>query len=152
MYEYLRGAPRGRTAARIVLDVGGVGYDLQIPPGLSFPSEDPLTVWTHHYVREEIAALYGFPDRDTRDLFRLLLSVRGVGPQMALGVLAGLPRQELLEAVLAEDIKPLTRVKGVGKKTAEQILLDLRDKAARIAGTDDLPPVDVPRLAMDRAM
>lgn len=129
MYEFLQGTVASRTPARLVLDVQGVGYDLAVPIGSNFGDERQLRVWTHLVVREDAHTLYGFPDRDSRELFRLLLSVRGIGPGIALGILSGLTREELVRAILDEDVKRLTKLKGVGKKTAEQILLDLRDKA-----------------------
>ena len=133
MYEYLEGRVAARSAARLVLDVAGVGYDLLVPPGSAFPDRQPLRVWTHLVVREDAHTLYGFPERETRDLFRELLRVRGVGPALALGVLSSLRRDELVGAILDEDAARLQRVKGVGKKTAEQILLDLRDRASALA-------------------
>ena len=128
MYEYLDGQVAGRSPARLVLDVGGVGYELCVPLGSRFP-EGRARVWTHLVVREDAHTLCGFQDRETRELFRLLIEVRGVGPTMALAILSGLPREPLLEAIVAGDLGTLTRIKGVGKKTAEQILLDLREKA-----------------------
>lgn len=133
MYEYLEGEVAGRTPARLVLDVSGVGYELSVPLSSSFPERGRARVWTHLVVREDAHTLYGFPERSTRDLFRVLLGVRGVGPMAALGILSGLTPEELVAAVLQEDLKALTRVKGIGKKTGEQILLDLRDKAPRLA-------------------
>jgi len=132
VYEYMEGEVAGRSPTRLVLDVGGVGYDLAVPLGSDFPSAGRVRVWTHLAVREDAQLLYGFRERETRDLFRLLLSVRGVGPAMALGILSGLPREPLLEAIVGGDAASLTRVKGVGRKTAEQILLDLGDKAAAL--------------------
>lgn len=129
MYEYLEGRIAGRAPARLALDVNGVGYDVAVPLGAQFPASERVRVWTHLVVREDAHLLYGFPDRETRELFRLLLSVRGVGPAMALGILSGLPREALLDAVAGGDAATLTRIRGVGKKTAEQILLDMRDKA-----------------------
>ena len=130
MYEYLEGRPAAdRHPARLVLDVGGVGYDLAVPIGAPFGTGERVRVWTHLVVREDAHLLYGFPDRAMRNLFRLLLTVRGVGPGIALGVLSGLSRDELIAAIVADDAARLTGLKGVGKKTAEQILLDLRDKA-----------------------
>jgi Holliday junction DNA helicase RuvA len=129
VYEYLEGTIAARSAARVVLDVSGVGYDIQVPLGTAFPSSGRARIWTHLVVREDAHTLCGFSDRETRDLFRLLLSVRGVGPTMALGILSGLPREPLLEAVANGDAATLTRIRGVGKKTAEQILLDMREKA-----------------------
>ena len=128
MYEYLDGQVAGRTPARLVLDVGGVGYEVSVPLGSRFP-EGRARVWTHLVVREDSHTLCGFQDRETRELFRLLIEVRGVGPTMALAILSGLPREPLVEAIVAGDLATLTRIKGVGKKTAEQILLDLREKA-----------------------
>jgi Holliday junction DNA helicase RuvA len=130
VYEYLEGEVALRTPTRLVLDVNGVGYELSTPVGAEFPTSGRARAYAHLVVREDAHLLYGFPDRETRFLFRQLLSVRGVGPTMALGILSGMGREELLDAVANEEAKPLTRVKGVGRKTADQIVLDLRDKAA----------------------
>ncbi len=135
MYEYLEGKVAQRTASRLVLDVGGVGYDLLAPLAASFAEVGQRArVYVHFVVREDHHALFGFPTVDDRDLFRLLLKARGVGPTLALAVLSGLPREDLVRAVIEADPKPLQRIKGVGKKTADQMLLDLRDKASEIAG------------------
>ncbi len=130
MYEYLEGEVAWRAPARVVLDVGGVGYDLLVPIGTRIPASGRTRVWSHLVVRETAHTLYGFGDRKEREWFRLLLEVRGVGPTMALAILSGLAPDDLVEAVLAGDAAALTRAKGVGKKTADQILLDLADKAA----------------------
>lgn len=129
MYEYLEGELRPLSPTAVVVDVGGVGYRVAVPLG-AFSTAGPARVWTHLVVREDAHRLYGFPDRESRDLFRHLLGVRGVGPALALGLLSGLPRDELVEAIAAGDARRLSRVKGVGKRTAEQILLDLGDRAA----------------------
>ena len=135
MYEYLEGRVARQRPGRLVIDVGGVGYELAVPLRARFPAEgDPVLAYTHLIVREDLQALYGFAEESTRDLFRLLLRVRGVGPTMALGVLSGLDEAELCEAILAGDVKTLTGIKGVGKKTAEQILLDLKDRAEALLG------------------
>lgn len=132
MYDYLDGRLAERRPARIVLDVGGIGFDLAVPLGAEFtPREGRVRAWTHLVVREDAQLLFGFPTRELRELFRLLLEVRGVGPAVALAVLSTLPGDELLRAIAAQDAAPFLRVKGVGKKTAEQILLDLRDRAPR---------------------
>ena len=131
MYEFLEGRIAARRAARLVVDVNGVGYDLAVPVGANFiaDAEGRVRVFTHLVVREDAQLLYGFPDLGARDLFRQILRVRGVGPGMALGLLSGLGATEFLRAVVAGDVAKLTTVKGVGKKTADQILLDLRDRA-----------------------
>ncbi len=156
MYEYLEGRIASRSASRLVIDVSGVGYDLAVPLGVTFgplraahdggeapPSTgafrtgeelrtSPLVrIFTHLNVREDCQELFGFPDRASRELFRMLLRVRGVGPTMALGVLSGFARLELLEAIAEERIADLVRIKGVGRKTAQQILLDLGELAKK---------------------
>ncbi len=150
MYDYLEGTLAQRSPSRLVLDVGGVGYELAVPLSAAFPEGPRMRIWTHLVVREDSHTIYGFPDRGTRDLFRLLLRVRGVGPMMALGVLSGLDRASLLKAIVEEDLHALTQVRGVGKKTAAQILLDLREKASELVsaagGSGDLDTVElVPR-------
>jgi holliday junction DNA helicase RuvA len=129
VYEYLEGEIASRSPGRLVLDVGGVGYELSVPLVAAFPDSGRFRAWTHFVVREDAHVLCGFPDRATRDLFRLLIEVRGVGPTMALSVLSGIAREALLEAIAEGDLATLLRIKGVGKKTGEQILLDLREKA-----------------------
>lgn len=139
MYEFLEGTLDSRMPARLVLNVGGVGYDLAVPIGASFGDDKSLRVWTHLVVREDAHSLYGFPDREMRELFRLFLSVRGIGPGIALGILSGLSREELIRAILDDDVKRLCQLKGVGKKTASQIVLDLRDKATTWQNALDTP-------------
>jgi len=133
VYDYIEGRLSERRPTHVVIEAGGVGYDLAVPLGVEFAArEGRVRAWTHLVVREDAHLLFGFPDRELRELFRLLLEVRGVGPAAALAVLSSLPGEELLRAITAQDPKPFLRVKGVGKKTAEQILLDLRDKAPRM--------------------
>lgn len=135
MYDFLVGTIAELQGTRLVLEVAGVGYELAVPLGADFEGSESTQVWTHFAVREDSQQLFGFADRPTRDLFRLLLGVRGVGPAMALALLSDLGVDELIEAVLSERVSALVRVKGVGKKTAQQLLLDLRDSPAlRSAG------------------
>jgi len=131
MYDYLDGRPVSREPSRLILDVGGIGYELAVPLGSDFepsPGDGSLMVWTHLVVREDAHTLYGFPDTGTRDLFRTLLRVRGVGPGLALAVLSGMNSMEFYAAIAAGDRDVLTRIKGVGKRTADQIMLDLSDR------------------------
>ena len=134
MYEYIAGEVADRTGTAVIMDAGGVGFELIAPLGAKFPAKGARAkVYTHLSVREDNQTLFGFPRREDRDLFRILMKVRGVGPSMALGILSGLSPEELTRAVVNEDLKALTRIKGVGKKTGEQILLDLRDKTGLLA-------------------
>jgi len=139
VYDYIEGQCAERTPARLVLDVGGLGFEVLVPITSRFPAKGRARVWTHLVVREDAHTLYGFEDRDTRDLFRLLLSVRGVGPTVALALLSGLPRGPLVAAIAAGDAETLTRIRGIGAKTAQQILLDLKDKAVILAHVEARP-------------
>ncbi len=139
MYDFIEGECAERAPARLVLNVGGVGFELLVPLTSRFPAKGRARAWTHLAVREDAHTLYGFEDRDTRDLFRLLLSVRGVGPTVALALLSGLPRGPLLAAIAAGDAETLTRIRGIGAKTAQQILLDLKDKAVILGHAESRP-------------
>lgn len=132
MYDFLEGEVAQRSAAHLVLDVGGVGYELSVPLGSAFPATGRTRAWTHLVVREDAHQLFGFSERETRELFRLLLSVGGVGPVMALTIVSGTAREPLLAAIAEGDVAVLTSIRGVGPKTAGQIVLDLKDKAAKL--------------------
>ncbi|MBI5364484.1 MAG: Holliday junction branch migration protein RuvA [Planctomycetes bacterium] len=134
MYEYLEGTIAAKNAGRVVVDVNGVGYELSVPIGMPFPAQGGRArVYTHFVVRDDAHILCGFPDRETREVFRLLLSVTGVGPVMALSILSGIAKDALVRAIAQGDAAALVRIKGVGQKTANQILLDLGGKAQKLA-------------------
>ncbi len=134
MYDFISGTVADRTGTSIIIDASGVGFELLAPLGAPFPAlGSPAKVYSHLVVREDAQTLFGFPRREDRDIFRILLRVRGVGPSMALGVMSGLTPEDMVTAVAHEDLKAFTAIKGVGKKTAEQILLDLRDKLSTLA-------------------
>lgn len=138
MYDYIEGELVQHSATRLVVDVGGVGYELAVPLAVGFGEVGRRTrVSTHLVVREDAHTLYGFPDEPTRELFRALITVKGVGPRMALGVLSGMSRRELLEAVAGGHRARLVAVKGVGGRTADQILLDLSDRARLLLAAED---------------
>jgi len=145
VYEFISGTVSDRTPASVVIDAAGVGFELLAPIGAAFPEVgEQATAFVHLVVREDAQTLYGFARREDRNLFRVLLRVRGVGPSMALGILSGLGPADLVAAVQREDLAAFTAIKGVGKKTAEQLMLDLRDKTpllASLAGGADVTPV-----------
>lgn len=146
MYDHLEGRLERRGPAGVVVAVNGVGYEVAVPVGMDLgASGDAVRVYVHLVVRDDAHQLYGFPDRDARSWFRALLGVRGVGPALALGILSALTPERLLAALVEDDPSRLVAVKGVGRKTAEQILLDLRDKAPRLATEVELVPVAGPR-------
>lgn len=120
----------------VVVDVGGVGYDVRAPLGTSgraAPGADgSITLYTYLHVREDALELYGFASESERRVFRLLIDVPNVGPKTALGVLSALPPAELAAAVEAKDIGRLTRIDGVGKKTAERLVLELKERLQKL--------------------
>ena len=131
----------GRLATKatdhVVLDVGGVGYLVQIPLSTFYElpeAESPASLWVHTYVREDALALYGFLTERERALFLMLIGVAGIGPRVALTVLSGMPPADLIEALRGADVKRLMAVPGVGKKTAERMVLELAEKANRLGG------------------
>ncbi|MEO8349975.1 MAG: Holliday junction branch migration protein RuvA [Acidobacteriota bacterium] len=131
----------GRLASKatdhVILDVGGVGYFVQIPLSTFYElpeAESPASLWIHTYVREDALALYGFLTERERSLFLMLIGVAGIGPRVALTVLSGMPPGELIEALRGADVKRLMAVPGVGKKTAERMVLELAEKANRLGG------------------
>jgi Holliday junction DNA helicase RuvA len=131
----------GRLAAKapdqVLLDVGGVGYLVHIPLSTFYElpdNESPASLWIHTHVREDALALYGFLTERERTLFLLLLGVTGIGPRVALTVLSGIPPSELVEALRTQDVRRLVAVPGVGKKTAERMVLELAEKVASLPG------------------
>ena len=131
MIDLLKGTLESRRGDAVLVDVGGVGYRVAMTPRSigDLPGiGEPVAIHTHLYVREDQMALYGFDTAEERDLFRVLLGASGVGPKLALAILATLPPGPLQHAVLAEDAGALTEVPGVGKKTAQRLILDLRSR------------------------
>jgi Holliday junction DNA helicase RuvA len=126
----LRGKPVAHTSEGLVLDVGGVGYLVHATPGAVRNGEaaDEITVETYLHVREDTMQLYGFADRSERELFVQLLAVSGVGPKVALAVVSGSPVLELRRAIAREDAARFQAIPGIGKKTAERIVLELKEK------------------------
>ena len=132
MIAFLRGKLAEALPTQVAIDVNGVGYELFVPLSTFDRLGEigkEVTLLTHFHVRETEQALYGFATSEEKDLFRLLIGrVSGVGPKVALGVLSGMSVAEFKAAVVGEDIAALSRVKGLGKKTAERIVLELKDK------------------------
>jgi Holliday junction DNA helicase RuvA len=116
----------------VVVDVGGVGYELLVPLGTVgraiVDPEGRATVWVHTHAREDALTLFGFASESERLAFRTLIGVSSVGPKTALAILSALPASELARAIAAKDLGKLTRISGIGKKTAERLVLELRDK------------------------
>jgi Holliday junction DNA helicase RuvA len=126
------------TPGQVLLDVTGVGYDVRIPLStfyaLSAGEGSVVSLHVHTHVREDALQLYGFASRDERSVFALLIGISGVGPKMALAILSGIGVEELRESVHRQDRGRLQKIPGVGKKTAERLLLELRDKLGAGSG------------------
>ncbi|MBI2099727.1 MAG: Holliday junction branch migration protein RuvA [Candidatus Vogelbacteria bacterium] len=133
MIGQLTGLTSHRTDRVIILDVGGVGYKLNILPSLKTELK-MLTFWTYLAVRENALDLYGFLEKRELDFFELLIGVSGIGPRSALAILSLAPPDVLEKAILGGDSGYLTKVSGIGKKSAEKIVLELKDKLGGLAG------------------
>ena len=134
MIGYLRGIIRQIETDSILLDVGGVGYEVHMPLSAiqNLPIEgEPLEIYTHMHVREDTQALFGFSQIMDRDMFRSLITISKIGPRIALAILSDLKVSELIACVELNDTKSLEKVPGIGAKTAEKLLIELRDKVKR---------------------
>jgi len=145
MIGLLRGALVEKRPGQVIVDAGGVGYDVHIPLSTfaslgALRAEVTLLVYTH--VREDQISLYGFLTAREKHLFEMLLSVSGVGPSLALKILSGMSVEEIVPAVRRGDVAGLTRIPGVGRKTAERVIVELRDKlaAAEIVAAEPRAP------------
>jgi len=141
VFDFLTGEVASRTPTALVLNVGGVGYHLTIPLTSyeRFPGSGETTAYTHLHVREDMLRLYGFATVDERKHYELLLTVSGIGPTVALGIVSGIALEAFRDLVLDEDLTGLTRMKGVGKKLAQRIVVELKDVLRRMPASDDAP-------------
>ena len=153
MIAFLRGRLLEKHPNRLVVDVHGVGYDVQVPLStfydLAAPGED-VALRIHTHVREDQIALYGFATRLELDLFERLIGVGGIGPKIALAALSGIEPHELVRAVGSNDTRRLSSIPGIGKKTAERISLELRDKLPALPGVAAGPVAAGPAADADR--
>jgi len=131
MISFIRGRLIEKSPTSIVVEAGGIGYVFEIPVSsfdrFGSPGED-ITVLAHLHVRDDKLILYGFATEEERKLFRLLISISGIGPKLAQGILSGLSVEDLQRALRTQDVALLTSAPGVGKKTAERIIVELKDK------------------------
>ena len=131
MIGFLKGTLVSKRPPELTLDVGGVGYELEAPMSTFYKlpeSGEPLTLLTHLLVREDAHVLYGFSTEAERALFRNLLKVSGVGARIALGILSGISADGFRRCVVERDLVTLTRIPGIGKKTAERLLVEMADR------------------------
>lgn len=155
MYEYFIGQLTSLEPTQAVIDCGGVGYLLEISlntyEALRRTDAERVKLYAHHVVREDAQQLYGFSDMAEREMFRLLIGVSGVGNQTARVMLSSLTVDELRSAIQTQDVKKVQRVKGIGAKTAQRIVIELADKVGAAAGGPALA-VGAPTQARDEAM
>lgn len=131
MIARLRGNLLEKGADRIVVDVGGVGYEVTIPFSTYYELPDvgqQVTLHIHTHVREDALSLFGFHTQKEKEIFQQLILIAGIGPRLAVTILSGLPIDELLQAIVAGDVARLCSIPGVGKKTAERVVLELRER------------------------
>jgi Holliday junction DNA helicase RuvA len=134
----LRGRLVERTDAGLILDVGGVGYLVAATPRVRAVPGEETTVETYLHVREDALQLYGFATAEERTLFELLLSVSGIGPKVALAIVSSSPSEELRRAITRADLARFEAIPGIGRKTAQRIVIELVDKLG--AGADPITP------------
>lgn len=151
MIAHLSGRLFEKHPNRIIVDVNGVGYDVAVPLSTFYGLGEPgasiaLRVYTH--VREDQIALFGFATRLEQDLFERLIGVSGIGPKLALAVLSGIEPADLTQAILRGDVARLTAIPGVGKKTSERIVLELKDRLPKVEYTPASDGATVPASAL----
>jgi len=152
MITFLHGKIIEKQPARVVLDVGGVGYEVFIPLSSydCLPANgESCRILTYDHIREDAHQLFGFMTESERQMFVMLMSVSGIGPKLAMSVLGGLSAREIKAAVVEGDVKRLSSISGIGRKTAERMVVELRHKIGEavafeaIAGVEDLPVEDM---------
>lgn len=157
MISFIRGLVADSSEHSIVVETGGIGYEIFMTGSAMEQAarmDGPVKIYTYLHVREDAMQLFGFLKKDDLEMFRLLLGVNGIGPKAAMGVLAGLTADELRFAVLSDDIKTISRAPGIGKKTAQKLILELKDKLSledafekKFSGNrEELPDAGAPAL------
>ena len=142
MIAQVRGRLLRKEPQEAIVDVGGVGYRLAIPLSTFYRIGEPgdeVTLLTHTHVREDVLALFGFLTAAEQALFERLIAVSGVGPKLAVSILSGIEAPDLVAALKASDVARLTRIPGVGRKTAERLVLELKDRMQGLAATEPAP-------------
>ncbi|HIP76578.1 MAG TPA: Holliday junction branch migration protein RuvA [Psychromonas hadalis] len=143
MIGLLRGTLLEKQPPEVLLDVSGVGYEIQLPMSSFYPLPDigqEAIIYTHFVVREDAQLLYGFADKHERAMFRELIKVNGVGPKLALAILSGMSANQFVQCINNDAVSTLVKLPGVGKKTAERLLVEMKDRLKNWGGSDQLTP------------
>ncbi len=154
MYEYIKGKITGLTPANAVIEAGSVGYFLNISLNTysAISGKESILLYAHQVVREDAHLLYGFADLDERELFRLLISVSGIGSSTALMMLSSLTPDDIRKAILEENVNLLKSIKGIGAKTAQRVILDLKDKIGKQPASDQILMAGADNTIRDEAL
>lgn len=142
MIAYLKGTVHTKSPEQLIVDVRDVGYQLEISSQTfaELPAEgEEIELLVYHHVTDNDQRLFGFINQNEKDLFELLITVKGVGPKLGLTILSGLPAQEITGAIVQEDKSALSQIKGIGKKTAQRMILELKDKISEMVDATYTP-------------
>lgn len=143
MIGRLRGILLEKQPPEVLLDVSGVGYEIQLPMSSFYPLPEigkEAIIYTHFVVREDAQLLYGFADKHERAMFRELIKVNGVGPKLALAILSGMSANQFVQCIHNDAVTSLVKLPGVGKKTAERLVVEMKDRLKNWVGADLLTP------------
>lgn len=143
MYAFVSGTLVEKHLTVVIIEAGGIGYEIHVPTSTfeKLPEVGkPVKLFTHHHVREDAALLYGFASRPEKRVFQVMLGVSGIGPKLALAALSAMQPQDLRDHVVRGDTAILTSIPGVGRKTAERLVVELRDRFAELDGLDGAAP------------
>ncbi|HOF21005.1 MAG TPA: Holliday junction branch migration protein RuvA [Bacteroidales bacterium] len=140
MMDYIKGIITGLTPAFLIIETGGIGYfvNISLNTFTRLEGKSDYRILIHEVIREDLHQLFGFADKEERDIFRLLISVTGVGAGTARMMLSSLSPEEIEKAIIGSDVHKLKSVKGIGVKTAERIIVDLRDKLGKAAASGEI--------------
>ncbi|MEX0779799.1 MAG: Holliday junction branch migration protein RuvA [Balneolales bacterium] len=140
MIAYIKGKLVLKNPNQVILDVSGIGYSIRISTQTfsSLPAEGAeLKLFTHHHFSEADQSLFGFMSTDDKSLFELLLTVKGIGPRLGLTILSGMSADEITDTIMRQDVLKLSKISGIGKKTAERMVLELKDKLGGLTATQN---------------
>lgn len=157
MIAYLKGIVHTKSPEQLIVDVHDVGYQLEISSQTyeELPAEgDEIELLVYHHVTDNDQRLFGFVSQNEKDLFELLITVKGVGPKLGLTILSGLPAEQITGAIAQKDKSALSQIKGIGKKTAERMILELKDKMSEMVDATYTPSstASVPSNVKDEAV
>jgi Holliday junction DNA helicase RuvA len=140
MFEYIKGSVSGLTPAGVVIETGGLGYFLHISVNTysGIKGNEQIKLFLHEVIREDAHLLYGFSDQDERDFFRMLISVNGIGAAIAIMMLSSYLTDDLRNAILTENVNLLKSIKGIGAKTAQRVIIELKDKVGKGLASDKI--------------